>query len=103
MTGGEMMGNRQNLRYYKNDRDYDRGFCRGEYGKFELEGTVYPLLLSGVRGKKRIKKQEIQRIYSQPMMPQPSKRPDSPHQAWAMYCVPKLSFSLPLHFSYLCI
>ena len=26
MTGVEMTGNRQSLRYYKNDRDYDRGF-----------------------------------------------------------------------------
>ena len=26
MTGGKMTGNRQSLRYYKNDRDYDRGF-----------------------------------------------------------------------------
>ena len=26
MTGVEMAGNRQSLRYYKNDRDYDRGF-----------------------------------------------------------------------------
>ena len=26
MTGMEMTGNRQSLRHYKNDRDYDRGF-----------------------------------------------------------------------------
>ena len=26
MTGVVMTGNRQSLRYYKNDRDYDRGF-----------------------------------------------------------------------------
>ena len=26
MTGGKMTGNRQSLRCYKNDRNYDRGF-----------------------------------------------------------------------------